>query len=85
MKNIFMVWATLFFWLLSAGPAIAGTHQEKDCEGRSYTAQEDLSKCSNGQKSARSKSAVDNTNSSIDNPVKSVIEGGKKLKGLFGL
>ena len=75
----------LFSCLLSAGPAEAVTHQEKGCEGRSYTAQEDLSKCSNGKKSARSKSEADNANSGADNPAQSLIEGSKKLKGLFGL
>lgn len=85
-------------------PAEAKTYQEearkKACEGRSYTAHEDLSKCLNGQDGSdnanrsapeemRAKSASDNPNSSssnsgIGNPAQSVIEGAKKLKGLFG-
>lgn len=59
--------------------------RKKECEGRSYTAQENLSKCLSGDDSkyaGNDDSASGTVKSS--NPADSVIEGAKKLKGLFG-
>lgn len=77
-------------------PAEAKAYREvarkKECEGRSYTAHEDLSKCLNGQGGddnageggSHSNAEADKPKSGADNPAKSVLEGAKKLKGLFG-
>ncbi len=84
-------------------PAEAKAYREaarkKECEGRSYTAHENLSKCLNGQdgddnadEETQSKGEASKTNnpaqSVIDSAKKlngeSVIDGAKKLKGLFG-
>lgn len=67
--------------------------RKKECEGRSYTAQENLSRCINAEDSggeqaedagsgndAESGKAKSGTN----NPADAVIDGAKKLKGLFG-
>lgn len=81
--------------------------RKKECEGRSFTAHEDLSKCLNGDDSAYSgdsesaddlsATAADKTKSGSatdaamesakklkDNPAGAVLDGAKKLKGLFG-
>lgn len=65
--------------------------RNKECEGRSYTAHEDLSKCKSGDAGdqnssddSSSKSASDNAKTGTSNPADAVLEGAKKLKGLFG-
>lgn len=78
-------------------PAEAKVYREaarkKECEGRSYTAHENLSKCLNGQsgsgdegaaEEAQSKSEPNKSKSGTNNPAESIIDGAKKLKGLFG-
>lgn len=69
--------------------------RKTECEGRSYTAHEDLSKCLNGQEGDDSgegvaadepqpRSGMGKSRSGAANPAESVLEGAKKLKGLFG-
>ncbi|MDP1633455.1 MAG: DUF3617 domain-containing protein [Gallionellaceae bacterium] len=68
--------------------------RKKECEGRSYTAHEDLSRCISGTDS-KEESGGDGGDddrgktsgkpaSGTNNPAESVIDGAKKLKGLFG-
>lgn len=68
--------------------------RKTECEGRSYTAHEDLSKCLSGQEGgdnadeaaaeqAQPKGEADKKSGS-NNPAQSVIDGAKKLKSLFG-
>jgi hypothetical protein len=71
--------------------------RRKACEGRSYTAKEDLGNCLNGTvptakvnaqaATTQSKPATAESNSqaATPNPAAAVLEGAKKLKGLFGL
>ncbi len=81
-------------------PAEAKTYREaqrrKDCEGRSYTAQtraEDLRKCLSGidsddnsddSKSSQAPAPRQSAKPPVNNPAADVLEGAKKLKGLFG-
>lgn len=66
--------------------------RKKECEGRSYTAHEDLSKCLSGDDSRYTGDDSDSSSSSsgkksrsvLDNPADAAIEGAKKLKGMFG-
>ena len=85
---------TLSAYCPAEAKAFQDAARKKSCEGRSYTAHEDLSKCLNGQNGNNTsdipasdggqlKSNGDSSNS-ISNPAQSVIDGAKKLKGMFG-
>lgn len=80
-------------------PAEAKAYREaarrRECEGRSYTAHENLSKCLNGQDESdgadegvadepQSRSTTTKSKPGAVNPAESVLDGAKKLKGLFG-
>ena len=72
--------------------------RRKECEGRSYTAEtrtEDLKRCLSGKGDATDETSDDNSSgeassaqksgkSSGSNPATDVLEGAKKLKGMFG-
>lgn len=65
--------------------------RKKECEGRSYTSQEDLKACLSGKNPShggRSYTSDESENSSskssLGNPAGAAIEGAKKLKGMFG-
>ena len=76
-------------------PAEAKTWREaqrkKECEGRSYTSQEDLKACLSGKSPSHAgrsytsdESSSSSSGSKSSNPAGAAIEGAKKLKGLFG-
>jgi hypothetical protein len=78
-------------------PVEANNYREDErrraCEGRSYTAREDLSRCLAGleplpvQASAAESAkppAQSATDPAVANPAAALIDGAKKLKGLFG-
>ncbi|OGS99247.1 MAG: hypothetical protein A3F73_06365 [Gallionellales bacterium RIFCSPLOWO2_12_FULL_59_22] len=75
-------------------PAEAKAHRaaarKKECEGRSFTAREDLSRClgaaDGGDESdaAAPKPPSGKSPSAADNPAGAVIDGAKKLKGILG-
>lgn len=60
--------------------------RKKECEGRSYTAHEDLSRCISGAEGGDEDGGTSSGKpaSGTDNPADAVIDGAKKLKGLFG-
>lgn len=67
--------------------------RKKECEGRSYTAHEDLSRCLSGKEggdededagATSEKSSSGKSSSGANNPADAVIDSAKKLKGLFG-
>ncbi len=67
------------------------TQRKKECEGRSYTSQEDLKACLSGKNplhGGRSYTSDESESSSSksapSNPAGAAIEGAKKLKGMFG-
>lgn len=69
--------------------ALRENERRKACEGRSYTAKEDLSKCLAGKPGsgpAEDEAPVANPEKpNLGNPAAAVIDGAKALKGLFGL
>jgi hypothetical protein len=78
-------------------PAEANDYREDErrraCEGRSYTAKEDLSRCLTGKEGEKTlPQVVENVkqpaqppaDSGVANPAAALIDGAKKLKGLFG-
>lgn len=78
-------------------PAEAKIYREnarrKACEGRSYTSHEDLSKCLKGKSSVNADEDSagepqptdgESKSKSGSNPVGTVLDGAKKLKGIFG-
>ena len=73
-------------------PAEAKAHRaavlKKECEGRSYTAHEDLSRCLSGNEGGDEDEDVGKTSgkpsSGANNPAGAVIDSAKKLKGLLG-
>ena len=67
--------------------------RKKECEGRSFTAREDLSRCLSGKEggdgdedagTTSEKSSSGKSSSGANNPADTVIDGAKKLKGLLG-
>lgn len=65
--------------------------RKKECEGRSFTSRENLSRCLNAEDGGdvrdsepSDKSASEKPASGSNNPAGAVIDGAKKLKGLFG-
>lgn len=64
--------------------------RKKECEGRSYTAHEDLSRCLGGndgdedEVAEKSSGKSSSGKSGASNPADQVIDGAKKLKGLLG-
>jgi hypothetical protein len=65
--------------------------RKKECEGRSYTSQEDLKACLSGKNPSHGgrsytsdESESSSSKSGLSNPAGAAIEGAKKLKGLFG-
>lgn len=63
--------------------------RKKECEGRSYTAHEDLSRClsgngDDGDEDEGTERTSGKPPSGANNPADAVIDGAKKLKGLFG-
>jgi len=65
--------------------------RKKECEGRSYTSQEDLKACLSGKNPSHGgrsytsdESESSSSKSGLSNPAGAAIEGAKKLKGMFG-
>lgn len=60
--------------------------RKKECEGRSYTAHEDLSRCISGAEGGAEDGGTSSGKpvSGTNNPADAVIDGAKKLKGLLG-
>ena len=65
--------------------------RKKECEGRSFTAREDLSRCLSGADSKEESGGDEDRGnpsgkpaSGANNPADTVIDGAKKLKGLLG-
>lgn len=60
--------------------------RKKECEGRSYTAHEDLSRCISGAEGSDEDGGTSSGKpaSGTNNPADAVIDGAKKLKGLLG-
>lgn len=60
--------------------------RKKECEGRSYTAHEDLSRCISGAEGGVEDGGTSSGKpaSGTNNPADAVIDGAKKLKGLLG-
>ena len=61
--------------------------RRKDCEGRAFTAKDALDRCLSGEGGGRSFTAAapaQKQNTNTPNPTDALLEGAKKLKGLFG-